>query len=98
MVRRGSEELSLVQARILANTTRTEAMIAGLTVMKIDSRVVDRGFGHQTDCAVKIFCCGEAVEGRFRVGPDEESAEYGETRTAVRAGTEVALVSGHLPD
>ncbi|PVH69522.1 hypothetical protein DL98DRAFT_541549 [Cadophora sp. DSE1049] len=81
MVGRGSEELSLAQTRISANTTRTEAMIAGFTVMKIDSRVVDRGFGHQTGCAVKVFSCGEAVEGRFRV-----STEYGETRTAAEQG------------
>ncbi|KAH9205201.1 hypothetical protein DL95DRAFT_93824 [Leptodontidium sp. 2 PMI_412] len=97
MVRQRSEELCLAQARISANTTRTEAMIAGLTVMRIDSRVVDRGFGLQRG-HVKVFSCGEAVEGRFRVGPDEELTEYSETRTAARAGTEVLLVRGHLPD
>jgi hypothetical protein len=45
-------------------------MIAGVTIEKIESRVVDRGFRLQTGCAVKGFSCGEADEGRFWVGLD----------------------------
>jgi hypothetical protein len=45
-------------------------MIAGVTIKEIETRVIDPGFGLQTGCAVKVFSCGEADEGRFCVGLD----------------------------
>lgn len=46
--------------------------IAGVIIKTIESKVVDRGFGLQTDCAVRDFSYGEADEVEFRVGIAEK--------------------------
>ena len=60
----------LIYARTLANTTRSQRNNRRCDVKKIESRAVDRGFGLQKGCVVKVFSCGEADEGRFWVGLD----------------------------
>jgi hypothetical protein len=62
------EELLWAHARMSTNTTRSRGMIVGVTIKKIESRAVDRRFGLQTGCAIKVFSCGEADKGRLWVG------------------------------
>ena len=45
-------------------------MIIGETITRIESRVVDQGFGLQTGYTIKVFSCGETDEGRFLAGLD----------------------------